>query len=83
MNVRPTPGGLRGRHDLGCSYAVRARTSRHDELVNLIVNAALSADQAAFHVAGEWRVASGEERLPEDSASESRPGDVTGAPLPT
>ena len=58
-----------GTHRLGCPATAGARTKRHDDLVDVIANAALSADPNTFMVARE-------ERLPDDSETQRRPGDV-------
>ena len=58
-----------GSHRLRCRFAAGARTRRHDELVEVIAKAALSADPNTFMVDRE-------ERLPDDSETQRRPGDV-------
>ena len=58
-----------GLHRLGCARAAGARRRRHDEMVAVIAKTALSADPNSFRVARE-------EHLPDDSTTNSRPGDV-------
>lgn len=59
-----------GYHRLGYAHASSARIKRHDEMVGKVAKTAIQADPNSFSIARE-------ERLPDHTEAQARPGDVS------